>query len=67
MGLGTAQRNVSAALVVGAANFDDPDVVIMLIVGATLMGLLIVVAGEMGKRTGQSDAVGEVEEATYDD
>jgi len=51
LGLGTAQRNVSAALVVGAANFEDPDVVIMLVVGATLMGLLIVVAGEIGKRT----------------
>lgn len=50
LGLGTAQRNVSAALVVGAANFEDPDVVIMLVVGAMLMGLLIVVAGEIGKR-----------------
>jgi len=52
LALGTAQRNVSAALVVGAANFDDPDVIVMLVVGATLMGLLIVVAGELGKRSG---------------
>ncbi|WP_277556068.1 bile acid:sodium symporter family protein [Halobaculum limi] len=54
LGLGTAQRNVSAALVVGAANFEDPDVVVMLVVGATLMGLLIVLAGELGKRTERS-------------
>ncbi|WP_435348727.1 bile acid:sodium symporter family protein [Haloarchaeobius sp. HRN-SO-5] len=66
LGLGTAQRNVSAALVVGAANFDDPDVVVMLVVGATLMGLLIVVASELGKRTGRTEPV-EVAGATYDD
>ncbi|WP_255152430.1 bile acid:sodium symporter family protein [Halorarius halobius] len=67
LALGTAQRNVSAALVVGAANFEDPNVVIMLVVGATLMGLLIVVAGEMGKRTGQPGVSRRREEATYDD
>jgi BASS family bile acid:Na+ symporter len=58
LGLGTAQRNVSAALVVGAANFDDPDVVVALVVGATLMGLLILVAGELGKRTTRTQPVG---------
>ncbi|MFC7133065.1 MULTISPECIES: bile acid:sodium symporter family protein [Salinibaculum] len=67
LGLGTAQRNVSAALVVGAANFDDPNVVVMLVVGATLMGLLIVVAGELGKRSQRPEAVPSAEEATYDD
>ena len=66
LALGTAQRNVSAALVVGAANFDDPDVVVMLVVGATLMGLLIVVAGELGKRTGRTEPA-DVPGATYDD
>jgi BASS family bile acid:Na+ symporter len=58
LGLGTAQRNVSAALVVGAANFDDPNVVVMLVVGATLMGLLIVVAGELGRRREQGARIG---------
>ena len=62
LGLGTAQRNVSAALVVGAANFDDPNVVVMLVVGATLMGLLIVVAGELGRRAERPSA--ETEEGT---
>jgi BASS family bile acid:Na+ symporter len=67
VGLGTAQRNVSAALVVGAANFEDPNVVVMLVVGATLMGLLIVVAGELGKRTQRPQATRMGEEAAYDD
>lgn len=67
VGLGTAQRNVSAALVVGAANFDDPNVVVTLVVGATLMGLLIVLAGELGKRTQQPDPTRVSEEAADDD
>jgi BASS family bile acid:Na+ symporter len=64
LGLGTAQRNVSAALVVGAANFDDPNVVVMLVVGATLMGLLIVVAGELGRRAGRSGAEADESQTT---
>ena len=67
VGLGTAQRNVSAALVVGAANFDDPNVVVTLVVGATLMGLLIVLAGELGKRIQQPDPTRVSEEAADDD
>ena len=52
MGLGTAQRNVSAAMVVGAQNFaDSPEVISTIIVGA-LVGLIILlpIAGELGKR-----------------
>jgi BASS family bile acid:Na+ symporter len=52
MGLGTAQRNVSAAMVVGVQNFSDkPDVLATIIVGA-LVGLLVLlpIAGELGKR-----------------
>ena len=52
MGLGTAQRNLSAALVVAAQNFaDDPNVLTMILV-AGLVGLvlLMVVGGELGKR-----------------
>jgi len=40
MALGTAQRDISAALVVAVENFSDPDVVVMLIVVAVL-GLCI--------------------------
>ncbi len=51
MGLGTGQRNISAALVVAGQNFTDPDVLITLIVIA-LLGLFILmpVGGELGKR-----------------
>lgn len=52
LALGTAQRNVSAALVVAAQNFRDPDVLVMLVVGAILMLIVLMVAGgELGRRT----------------
>ncbi|WP_042662149.1 bile acid:sodium symporter [Haloferax sp. ATB1] len=52
LGLGTAQRNISAALVVGAQNFQDPDVLTVLLVGALVMlAALMVASGELGKRT----------------
>jgi BASS family bile acid:Na+ symporter len=51
LGLGTAQRNISAALVVAGGNFDDPKVLVMCMVGALLMLVgLMITAGEMGKR-----------------
>jgi BASS family bile acid:Na+ symporter len=40
LGLGTAQRNIAAALVVGSQSFDDPKVVVMVVVVA-ILGLLI--------------------------
>jgi BASS family bile acid:Na+ symporter len=39
LGLGTAQRNIAAALVVANGSFDDPDVVVMVVVVA-IVGLL---------------------------
>lgn len=60
LGLGTAQRNLSAALVVAAQNFaDDPNVLTMILV-AGLVGLvlLMVVGGELGKRTPAAEAAG---------
>lgn len=53
MGLGTAQRNLSAALVVAGQNFSDsPDVVVTVIV-AGLVGLAVLLpaAAEFGKRS----------------
>ncbi len=52
MGLGTAQRNISAAVVVAGQNFsDDPNVLVFIIV-AGLIGLVILmpIGGELGKR-----------------
>ena len=40
LGLGTAQRNIAAALVVGSQSFSDPDVVVMVVVVA-MVSLLI--------------------------
>ncbi len=53
LGLGTAQRNLSAALLVAGQNFaDDPNVLVMIIVAA-ILGLLILggISGELGKRS----------------
>jgi BASS family bile acid:Na+ symporter len=40
MALGTAQRNIAAALVVGGQNFNDPRVIVMVVVVA-IVGLLL--------------------------
>jgi BASS family bile acid:Na+ symporter len=58
MGLGTGQRNVSAAVVVAGQNFsDDPDVLVFIIVAALIgLVLLMPIGGELGKR---SQAAGE--------
>jgi len=52
LGLGTAQRNLSAAMVVAGQNFaSDPDVLTFIIV-AGIVGLLVLMplAGELGRR-----------------
>lgn len=59
MGLGTAQRNLSAALVVAGQNFaDEPNVLVMILV-AGLIGLVLLMgaAGELGKRVQSEQAV----------
>ena len=52
MGLGTAQRNISAALVIGTQNFaSNTDVITMLMVGSiVLLLILFPIAGELGRR-----------------
>jgi BASS family bile acid:Na+ symporter len=57
MGLGTAQRNLSAALVVGGQNFsDNPDVLVTVMV-AGIIGLVVLlpIAAEFGKRSEAGD------------
>jgi len=53
--LGTGQRNLSAALLVGASFGDSETLVMTLVASLILAVLLIVIAGEIGKRgsTGQ--------------
>ena len=54
LGLGTAQRNLSAALVVGGQNFADTPGVITFIIVAGIVGLVVLlpIAGELGRRVG---------------
>src|SRR5262249_42807079 len=57
MALGTAQRNIAAALVVGGKNFDDPKVLVMVVVVA-VVGLLILMplARVLGARSAGQEA-----------
>ncbi|MCB0173480.1 MAG: bile acid:sodium symporter [Anaerolineae bacterium] len=48
--LGTGQRNLSAALLVGASLGDPETLVMTLVASLVLMVLLIVIGGEIGKR-----------------
>ncbi|MDX1437426.1 MAG: bile acid:sodium symporter [Anaerolineales bacterium] len=50
MGLGTGQRNLSAALVVAAQNFDADVITYVLVVGVLGFVVLMPAAGELGKR-----------------
>jgi BASS family bile acid:Na+ symporter len=50
-GLGTAQRNVTAALLITVQNFAEPKILVMVLTGAVLMLVInSLVAGELGKR-----------------
>jgi predicted Na+-dependent transporter len=52
MGLGTGQRNISAALLVATTNFTDPEVLVIILVGSVVgMAILFVAAGFLGKRS----------------
>lgn len=60
--LGTAQRNLAAAMIVAGGNFTDPDVLtVVLIVAIIGLVLLMLAGGEMGKRAAGS-AVAETAE-----
>jgi len=50
MGLGTAQRNISAALVVAAQNFDADVITYLMVVAIIGFVILFPAAGEFGKR-----------------
>ena len=57
LALGTAQRNIAAALVVAGQNFEDPTVVVMVAVVAIVgLVLLMPLARQLGKSTEQPSA-----------
>ncbi|MDV2482778.1 bile acid:sodium symporter family protein [Methanoculleus sp. Wushi-C6] len=55
LGVGTAQRNISAALAIAALNFTDPDVMVMILVVALVGLILLMITGvEMGRHAGST-------------
>lgn len=57
LGLGSGQRNISAALLVSAQSFADPHVLAMVLVGSTVgLFVLLPLAFELGKRAGAKAA-----------
>jgi BASS family bile acid:Na+ symporter len=50
MGLGTAQRNISAALIVAAQNFDTNVVTYLMVIAVIGLVVLMPTAGELGRR-----------------
>lgn len=58
--VGTAQRNVSAAMLIVVQNFSEPQVLLMVLTGAAVMLVgSTLVAGEFGKRSQAAAAAGE--------
>ena len=53
MGLGTGQRNISAALVVAGQNFGMDVVTYLMVIAVVSLVVLMPLAGELGKRTNQ--------------
>jgi predicted Na+-dependent transporter len=56
MGLGTAQRNISAALVVAAQNFDTNVVTYLMVIAVIGLVVLMPTAGELGTRAAVASA-----------
>ena len=60
MGLGTAQRNIAAALVVAAQNFGSDVITYLMVIALVGLVILMPAAGELGKR--QAKAAGTADE-----
>jgi predicted Na+-dependent transporter len=74
MVLGTAQRNIAAALVVGGQNFRDPRIIVMVVVVA-IVGLLMLMplakylakfSQPVGKQVGNSSKLKSFEQNVAD-
>jgi BASS family bile acid:Na+ symporter len=57
MGLGTGQRNISAALVVAGQNFDMDVVTYLMVIAVVGLVVLMPLAGELGKRAKSAEEV----------
>jgi BASS family bile acid:Na+ symporter len=56
LGLGTAQRNLSAALVVGAQNFSSESLTYVIVIALIGLAILMPVGGELGKQAEKAPA-----------
>jgi predicted permease len=59
MGLGTAQRNISAALVVAGQNFGVDVITYLMVIAVIGLVVLMPVAGELGKRRAKAAEAAE--------
>lgn len=58
LGLGTGQRNISAALLIATESFTDPNVLAMVLVGSTLgLFVLLPLAFELGRRMARTPTI----------
>ena len=57
LGLGTAQRNLSAALVVGAQNFSSEALTYVIVIALIGLAILMPVGGELGKQAEKTRAL----------
>ena len=57
LGLGTAQRNLSAALVVGAQNFSSESLTYVIVIALIGLAILMPVGGELGKQAEKTSAL----------
>jgi BASS family bile acid:Na+ symporter len=64
MGLGTGQRNISAALVVAGQNFDLDVITYLMVISVVGLVILMPLAGELGKRAKATEAEEERDTAT---
>jgi BASS family bile acid:Na+ symporter len=64
MGLGTGQRNISAALVVAEQNFGMDVVTYLMVIAVVGLVVLMPLAGELGKRAKGAEAEGAADVAT---
>ena len=58
LGIATGQRNISAAMLIASLNFQDPKVLVMVLIASLMMLVLgLAAAGELGRRAAAPRAV----------
>ncbi|MDB9439355.1 bile acid:sodium symporter [Dolichospermum lemmermannii CS-548] len=58
LGVGTAQRNFAAALLIGTSNFDDPNVISVIMVTSLLMMVSVLILGKNLPELDQEEGMG---------